>query len=418
MARHAPAQLSIGDNGLQGVEIAMKLRRCAIVFFEIRESVEFVIETLFAGGDGLSRTQHWVAIAPHLDGEVIVALEQREFLGTLSPSSWIDGDALDDRARSIARLLIEAGLVISDERISLPTRRRDEAVRSAHWWPLAAVGHRMARWKGVDSVSEMESNKLVTAQDFRGKLGAPPPAVKEMPEGGEELKLTSPPRSSFDDLLGRRTTCRNFDERRGLEESVFATMMKRVFGAQAIAQPYEDTIFLKKTSPSGGGLHSIGAYVMVRNVTGVARGLYDYHPLRHSLRAIETNQKDLDGLALRVLAGQHWFAQAPVLVFLIPRYARSFWKYRHHAKAYRALVLDGGHLSQTMYLSATELGLGAFITSAINEVDIEEAFSLNSLAEGPIAACGFGYRCERMTTTEFDPGHVVWSDTPRKDGLD
>ncbi|MGO4780980.1 nitroreductase family protein, partial [Lysobacter sp. 2RAB21] len=83
------------------------------------------------------------------------------------------------------------------------------------------------------------------------------------------------------------------------------------------------------------------------------------------------------------------------------------------AKAYRALVLDSGHLSQTLYLSATELGLGAFVTSAINEIDIEQAFGLDPLVEGPLAICGFGWRGEHMRTSEFDPTEEVWNKKPK-----
>ena len=54
-------------------------------------------------------------------------------------------------------------------------------------------------------------------------------------------------------------------------------------------------------------------------------------------------------------------------------------------------MLDGGHLSQTLHLSAIELGRGAFVTSAFNEVDIERAFGLDPLVDGPLAICCFGW---------------------------
>ena len=189
-------------------------------------------------------------------------------------------------------------------------------------------------------------------------------------------------------------------------------MLERVFSAQEQVRVSADAVFLKKTSPSSGGLHPTEAYLIVQNVEGVAPGLYHYHPVDHALEPLPPPELPLDGFARLALAGQHWFADAPVLVVLTPRFARSFWKYRHHAKAYRALILDSGHLSQTLYLSATELGLGAFVTSAINEVDIEEAFGLDPLQESPLAICGFGWRAERMETAEFDPAGEVWEETP------
>jgi len=97
---------------------------------------------------------------------------------------------------------------------------------------------------------------------------------------------------------------------------------------------------------------------------------------------------------------------------LAPRFARNYWKYRNHAKAYRVTILDIGHLSQTLLLSATEMGLGAYITAAINEVDLERAFGLTHYVEGPLAVCGFGLRAGTMTTSELDPNHMVWPRDP------
>jgi len=116
----------------------------------------------------------------------------------------------------------------------------------------------------------------------------------------------------------------------------------------------------------------------------------------------------LDDLARRALAGQWWFAQAPVLVIYAPRVARSYWKYRDHPKAYRALLMDVGHLSQTLCLSATDLGLGAFVTAAINEGELERAFGLAPLCDGPVAVGGFGWRAARQEIAEFDPVGKVW----------
>ncbi len=68
----------------------MKLRRCGVVFFEPRESVGFDLMSLLAGAAGLSRQTRWLALAPHLDDEVEVDQGEREVLGAVSPSNWID----------------------------------------------------------------------------------------------------------------------------------------------------------------------------------------------------------------------------------------------------------------------------------------------------------------------------------------
>ena len=58
--------------------------------------------------------------------------------------------------------------------------------------------------------------------------------------------------------------------------------------------------------------------------------------------------------------------------------------------------------------------LGSFVTAAINEVDIEDAFGLTGIVDGPLAVCGFGARAETMQTYELDPHQKAW---PRKAGV-
>ena len=97
------------------------------------------------------------------------------------------------------------------------------------------------------------------------------------------------------------------------------------------------------------------------------------------------------------------------MVVLAARFGRCFWKYRQHPKAYRAVTMDAGHLSQTLYLAATDLGLGAFVTCAINEVDIERELALDPLGEAALAVCGFGWRADAMHNAEFDPAGRTWA---------
>lgn len=389
----------------------MRIRRCAIVYLEPREDAAFDLDSLLNGGAGIRRRLRWLALAPHLAAEIEVDTAQRELLGRIGPGAWTDAAPwLAEQADTLARLL-DCGLLLSEDdgdEARAAHRAGDEALRSGHWWPPAALAHRLGRWQGLDSAAAMDAAEMSTAADLRRQLGAPPPHAIERAPADARLPLPRLDDGEFERLLARRATCRNFDAARALPYELFARMLQRVFAAQAQVRISDDTVFLKKHTPSGGGLHATEAYLIVQNVEGVAPGLYHYHPVEHALEPMPAPAAPLAEFAAQAVAGQHWFADAHALVVLAPRYARSFWKYRQHAKAYRALVLDVGHLSQTAYLSATELGLGAFVTSAINEVDIERAFGLDPLADGPLAVCGFGWRGERMRTSEFDPAGGVW----------
>jgi len=168
---------------------------------------------------------------------------------------------------------------------------------------------------------------------------------------------------------------------------------------------------LKKSNPSGGSLHPLEAYLLVRRVENLEPGLYHYHVTDHALEPVAMLQPaETEAHARRFVANQDFFSDAPVQIALVARFRRTFWKYRNHPKAYRAIVLEAGHVSQNLYLAATELGLGAYVTAAINEIDIEKAFALDTLQESPIAVCGFGARAARRSMVELDPLGEVWNE--------
>ncbi|MEN5208376.1 putative peptide maturation dehydrogenase [Stenotrophomonas terrae] len=386
----------------------MNIRRCSVLFLEPNETVRFSLGAVFSGGDGLVRHSAWQAIAPHLENGMVGIDEGMVImLGKLSPSRWVPWGDCGGTYEQV-HALIQKGLVIAAEDIPGLEHFRldDERVRAADWWPLAAASAGLGRWSDVDSAADMERNGTNTVAGLMKTREAPMPE----PESSADTFLPRCESDAFDDLLRRRVTCRNFSVR-ALEHAVFARMMERVFAATHVKEPVQGLRFLKRSSPSGGGFHATDAYLLIQRVAGLEPGLYRYLPEAHALSRIEGCSDQVETLAGQMVAGQHWFSNAPVMVALVATYRRSFWKYRNHAKAYRALILDSGHLSQTLYLSATDKGMGAFVTAAINEKQIETMFGLDPLEKGVIAVCGFGYRAEEMTITEFDPGRAVWSAT-------
>ena len=392
----------------------MRIRRCAVLFLEPREDTAFDLGELLQGGDGIRRQRRWQALAPHLGDEVEVNAAERELLGALSPTQWIDPDTLEAEAGTALPRLIDLGLVVTDAAGHAPLRQRDEALRGTYWHPLAATLHAFTRWSGVNTVKNSQDSGTETAVAMREVLGAPPVEAATRAATDDAVTLPRIPPNDFDALLARRATCRNFDAQRKVPFEQFSQLLQRVFAAQAEVRVSDDLVFLKKNVPSGGGLHPMECYLIVQHVEGVAPGLYHYQSTAHALEPLavpEGRSWDGDGLrgfVMDMVAQQHWFADAHVLVILAPRFDRTFWKYRHHAKGYRVVALEAGHLSQTLYLSATEAGLGAFITGAINEVQIEEAFGLDPIQQGALAICGFGWRAQTMETAELDPNGEVW----------
>lgn len=386
----------------------MRLRRCASLMFEPRESVTLDLRAMLAGQAEMDSQISWVALAAHLDQPLPVDAEERQLLGELSAHRWSEPPAGTSPAM-LARL-VEQGLLLTDPPDEVGHQMRDEALRRSQWWPLAALAHRHARWQAVDSVEDMRRQGLDTAAGLRQRLGPPPPVVQALQ--GDYQPLPRSEEAAFDALLAQRTTCRNFDPQRALPLPLLAQVLQRTLMAHAVQKVERDTEFLKKNVPSGGGLHPTEGFLLVQNVEGLAPGLYHYHPVQHAVLPLPSPPPDaLPALARRMLSGQEWFADAPALLVLAPRYDRCFWKYRNHAKAYRAVTLDVGHISQLLYLCATERGLAAFVTAAINDADVDRAFGFDGIGQSAMAICGLGWRSSTLDTAEFDPaGRVVVGD--------
>jgi putative peptide maturation dehydrogenase len=403
----------------------MRIRRCAALWLEPREETRFEIEGLLAGGTGVSSRMQWFAHTPQLDAPIAVEMDDVALLGAMSPLDWVAATPLRARhGTARVRRLLQAGLLIGSTRPWATARERDDHLRGLHWHGLSAVCHAHSRWDGVDAAGEVEDAGLHHAEGLREAYGVPPPMLHERVDGGDTTALPRAPRNDFDQLLDARASCRNFDASTPLPLALLAQVLERAFGERGRVRGADDFDVLKRTSPSGGALHPTECYLLARDVEDLPRGLYHYRPAEHALQALPLDEasvlagagqhvaaqgKDaLDYLAWIAVGGQPYFADAHALCVLAPRFVRNFWKYRNHSKAYRVCILDIGHLSQTLLLSATELGLGSYVTAAINEADIERAFGLTHWVDGPLAVCGLGPRAGRMETYELDPNRRVW----------
>lgn len=367
----------------------MKIRRCAVLYIESREDLAVDWSALFAGGSTLASSIRWLALAPHLDLEIEVDAADLAVLGAISQLVWRErGDCEQAHEPERIHRLLGLGLLVSDDPQYAEQRARDDTLRAAHWRPVSALAHTFSRWRDVRSETGMEAPSF---QQLLDTYGEPPPNTLELGVPGGAVKLPRAASGLLDETMFKRYTGRNYDKQAGLTLPTAARLLQRTFGAQELRQVGPHASVLKKTSPSGGGLHPVEAFVLAQRIDGVAPGLYHYHPIDHELRLLRA----LDGeqaaeVALQMVADQTWLADAAMQIVLVGRTERTFWKYRNHHKAYRALALDAGHLSQTFYLLAAEAGLAAFITAAVNDVDIERLLELDHLRHAVIAVCGCG----------------------------
>lgn len=409
----------------------MQIRRCAVAWLEPREVAHFALDDLLGGGTGVVSRLCWFAHAPHLSAPVEVEAAHAPLLGALGAVDWIERDGLDARfGVEAVDALLAAGLLLARTDAGEATLL-DADFRAQGWHPPAAVAHMAGRWEGIDGPQGMAEQDVDSNEGLLRNHGLPPPHAVASANPDVDIALPRIARDEFDHLLDTRATCRNYDADAFVPLETFSQLMARVFGARGIGHPAPGFDVYKRTSPSGGSLHPTECYLIVQRVEGIAPGLYRYRIDTHALEPVSPriaapqpgdlgtqslvataphawNADELRAFARIAVAGQEFFADAPVLCILAPRFHRNFWKYRNHAKAYRVCVLDVGHLSQTLQLCATQAGLGPFVTGAINEVDIERAFGMTGYAQSPLVVCGFGKRAATLVKSEFDPNRKLW----------
>lgn len=408
-------------HGVRPAGNLMLIHRCPYLFVERREDVAFSLDDLLGGGSGAVTRGRWVALAAPLAEEHELDGDDLRLLEAVGCEDPVPRAELE-RGHAPERIdrLLAAGLLLGESVPHQRLRARARQMQAAGWWPLAAAMQAFGRWRGVD----VQEHPRETIADMVAAHGPAPAETHARGDAAHRLSLPPPRKTALDDLLARRVTCRNFAADGVVPLAQLADLLHRVFGEQGRQELAPGAVALKKNSPSGGGLHPVEAYVLAQRVEGLAPGLYHYHAVAHALEPLSagdvgpgdgamaaTDPSGLDApdpggwasLALRLVAGQTWFANAPVLVLMTARFDRNFWKYQRHAKAWKVVQLDAGHLSQNLYLTATEMGHGAFVTGAINDEVIEQVLGLDGVTEGPVLINGFGPRAEQIVVGELDP---------------
>ncbi|WP_327710390.1 SagB/ThcOx family dehydrogenase [Streptomyces sp. NBC_00464] len=191
---------------------------------------------------------------------------------------------------------------------------------------------------------------------------------------------------TFKSVLEKRRTHRSFnDEPVGLDD--FSTLLHYTFGPLRFIESGSMGVLQLRASASGGARHEAEAYVVIFNVAGLQPGVYRYDAIRHGLAPVgaEVPRATIE----RLIHEQTIATGAAFCVFTTAVASRMAWKYPH-PRAYKILLQNVGHLSQVFSMTAAALGLGAALTGAFRDDEVEELCKLDQVDEFPtfFMACG------------------------------
>ena len=185
------------------------------------------------------------------------------------------------RVDDIAISLSLQGLLVSDEPEEpfVPLRRRDGELTG----PRLASGcgslprrHPLGRPTGDRAATRRLTPAAAAAHR---DCGVPVPPSS----GRARAASCGRARQRVSTVADLRRTTRSFDATRPVTELELATLLRSVWGAHGWAPLAIETLAVRKTSPSGGGLHPVEVYPFVRNVEGVEPGIYHYRTGDHEL---------------------------------------------------------------------------------------------------------------------------------------
>jgi SagB-type dehydrogenase family enzyme len=217
--------------------------------------------------------------------------------------------------------------------------------------------------------------------------------VRLLPWKGAEAPL-------FATLTNRKST-RSFTGRPiSLEQ--LSRIVYYTWGKVSVYETREFGQLLHKTSPSAGARHPIEAYAIINAVDGLDNGIYHYSVRNHALELLKKG--DFRERCAALTAGHSWMKRASVLFIMTAIVARTAWKYRI-PRVYRAFLLDAGHLSQSLLLVSTALGLGACCLGTIGDLALERELGLDGTTETVIFAVGVGQTADGGRSVTSEPAN-------------
>lgn len=384
----------------------MRLKRSRFVFFSLEDREHFDVTALLQGDVKVARNSCFLALSPLTGSQDEVTLDDMRVLARIPTDRWLASEEICrdlDVEKPTLISLVERGLLLSDSdepRLKM-FRHRAETFTAQKWHPLAALYHFQNRGsddraseapKEILDYAYLAANEREITARFIAENGPSPSPFIERESASPQIKLPlKPAQSAFFDVLSRRKSVRNFDPVKRLDADSLSNLLYWTFGCHGWTRLGAEVNLIHRTSASGGSRHPIEVYPLILRVDGLSPGLYHYEARHHALAPLrEFDQVAAQDLAVSFCEGQSWAGSCHVLFLMTARFYRNYWKYPHSARTYNVILMDAGHLGQTLYLTATELGLGAFYSAAVNGPKIEQALNIDPSEEGAIAVCGCG----------------------------
>jgi SagB-type dehydrogenase family enzyme len=202
-------------------------------------------------------------------------------------------------------------------------------------------------------------------------------------------------------LLRERHSVRDFDAARPITLSELSRFLDATARIQSVVQiplgPEDGggtAEYTVRPYPAAGAGYELELYLAVDACDGLARGFYHYDASEHALVPIAVSASDLDTLFQGAQLAMGAAAPPQVLVTIAARFGRVSWKYS--SLAYALILKDVGVLLQTLYLIATDMGLGGCAIGSTNIELFAKMTNIEFHVEGAVGQFALGRRAASL----------------------
>ena len=138
----------------------------------------------------------------------------------------------------------------------------------------------------------------------------------------------------------------------------------------------------RRPYPNGGASYELELYAVVDVCDGLDRGVYHYDAGRHALVSISDYSDQVEQMLRDASMATAGMATPQILFAITARFTRVMWKYK--SIAYAVILRNTGVLYQTMYLTATDMGLSPCGVGSGDSALFAEVTGLDPIVEGTV----------------------------------
>lgn len=147
---------------------------------------------------------------------------------------------------------------------------------------------------------------------------------------------------------------------------------------------------MQRATPSAGGRYPLHLHVLVRRVSGLAPGIYEYQSDNHSLQLLNSQVAQTKAQEMGI-GDQPWLSESAVVIGVAARLQDSI---RHFVsqppqgkRGSRYVYMESGALAQNVQLQATDMGLACVLVAGFEDARARDVLKLAAELEPTALLC-------------------------------